>query len=629
MPKNIRQLLSIFSPRERLRLVGVLIAMLSMGIMQMAGVGVILPFVALLSNPETVHSNALLSWFYVVLGFSSTHSFLIFIGSVLLFVLLASNAITAFTIWVMTRFTWNVQKRISMRLLSGYLHQPYAAFLNRNTADIGKNILIESQQFTNGVLMPVLRMLAFGITAAMIIGLLFWLKPWIALAVVVIFGGAYLLIYMTIRRVLLRIGTTRMKANTERFQTVDEAFGSVKEVKVLNREHHFLNRYEPTADTFARVITQQQVIGQIPRYAIEGLAYSVVMAAILYLLASGDGLLSALPVASAFIVAGYRLLPALQNIYQSFAQLRFNQPVLETLQKDLNANELSERQSLAMDGAETTAMSQKRNGADKLAFEYTLELHGLSYRYPGAASASLDGVSLTIQRNTFVAFTGTTGAGKTTLVDIILGLLEPSKGEIRVDGMPLTGNNRSQWQANLGYVPQEIYLTDSTVASNIAYGLPKDRIDQQAVERAARIANIHDFIVNKLPSGYHTVVGERGVRLSGGQRQRIGIARALYHDPSVIVLDEATSALDNETERRIVNELDTMRGGRTLIVIAHRLTTVQKCHEVFLLSDGRIDAHGSFDELIRDNKNFRHLASGNDAEPSGKSVREEVHYGSN
>ena len=590
MIQSIRRMLSLFPREERLSFIWVLVAMIMMGFLQMAGVGIVLPFVSLLSDPGSIHESAWLEWAYAGMGFQTSNAFLMFVGAALLVILVASNVFTAYTIWLMTRFAWGVQQRISARLLRGYLHQPYETFLNRNSADTGKNILIESQQFANGVLMPGLKSLAFGITGMMIIGFLFWINPLLALAVTAIFGCAYLLVYLTIRRALLRIGRERMRANTQRFQSVNEAFGSVKEVKVLGREDYFLDRYEPAARTFATAMAKSQIFGQIPRYAIEGLAFGIVMAAMLVLLANGQGLQSALPVASAFVVAGYRLLPALQNVYQGVTQWRFNQSVVDTLHEDLVAH---------APGDSSGHLTQARTGGvAKLPFEEEFQLEQVSYTYPGADTPSLNNISITIPKNSFVALTGTTGAGKTTLADVVLGLLEPSTGEIRVDGTRLTSQNRNRWQANIGYVPQEIYLTDSTVAGNIAYGLPEHAIDHDAVERAARIANIHDFIVAKLPEGYGTQVGERGVRLSGGQRQRIGIARALYHDPSVIVLDEATSALDNETERRIVEELDAMRGGRTLIVIAHRLTTVEKCHKVFLLDEGRLAAEGSYAEVV-------------------------------
>ena len=596
MVKSTRQILAIFSTAERLRFLCVFLAMLGMGVLQMAGVGVILPFVSLLSNPSSVHQHAVLQALYSGLGFNSINDFLILIGSVLLVVLVASNAVTAFTIWLMTHFAWGVQRRISARLLAGYLRQPYEAFLNQNSAETGKNILYESQQFANGVLLSVLRAIAFGVTVLMIIAFLLWMKPLLALVVTAIFGSAYLLIYLTIRRALLWIGHQRMQANTERFQAVDEAFGSVKEVKVLGREPYFLERYDRSAATFATAMAQSQVIGQIPRYAIEGLAFGIVMAAMLWLLANGDSMQSALPVASAFVVAGYRLLPALQQLYQGITQWRFNQSVVDTLHRDLAEHDA--QASCTCGSASVTEPRDVPFEQSKLPFEHAIELENVDYYYPAAEQPALRNLSLSIQKNSFVALTGATGAGKTTLADLILGLLAPDAGQIRVDGTVLTDANRHAWQANIGYVPQEIFLTDSSIAGNIAYGLPKEAIDRPAVERAARIANIHDFITQKLPSGYNTFVGERGVRLSGGQRQRIGIARALYHDPKVIVLDEATSALDNATERRIVEELDAMRGGRTLIVIAHRLTTVQKCHKVFMLDEGRLAAEGTYDEVV-------------------------------
>ncbi|MES1932239.1 ABC transporter-like protein [Salinisphaera shabanensis T35B1] len=607
MIQSIKQMLALFSSEERFSFIWVLLAMLAMGFLQMVGVGVVLPFVSLLSNPASIHENAWLEWAFAGLGFQTINGFLIFVGSALLFVLVASNIFTAYTIWLMTHFTWDVQKRISSRLLSGYLHQPYEAFLNRNSADTGKNILIESQQFANGVLMPALKATAFGITVIMIIGFLLWLNPLLAIGVAAIFGCAYLAIYLTIRRSLLRIGNERMAANTERFQSVSESFGSIKEVKVTGREDAFLQRYLPAAGEFATAMAKSQVLSQIPKFAIEGLAFGLVMAAMLFLLATGSGVGDALPVASAFVVAGYRLLPALQNVYQGITQWRFNQSVMDTLYQDLvdKGGEVTNAYSAHGGSASSTA---DFSGHEKLRFEHEICLQGVSYRYPNAPANSLNDIDVKISKNSFVALTGTTGAGKTTLADLILGLLEPSEGEISVDGTLLTPDNRRHWQANLGYVPQDIYLTDNSIAANIAYGIDSASIDLAAVERAARIANIHDFIVDKLPEGYETVVGERGVRLSGGQRQRIGIARALYHDPSVIVLDEATSALDNETERRIVDELDAMRGGRTLIVIAHRLTTVEKCHEVFLLRDGRVAARGSYEELVGQSAEFSALA---------------------
>lgn len=588
----IRKLLALFSADERRRLFGVIAAMLATGMLQVVGVGSVMPFVALLRDRSLIQEHAALTWVYESLNFASTDGFLVFVGASVLCLLVAGNAFIAFTVWLIARFAWANQRRLSTRLLRGYLHQPYEAFLNRNTADTGKNILVESQQFTNGVLVPALNAVAFGITALFIAAFLVWLSPLLAAFVGVVFVSAYALVYVFVRRPLLRIGQRRMRANTRRFQATGEAFGSLKEVKVMGREQAFIRRYEPAAASFANTMAKQQVLGQLPRYLIEAIAFGMVIGLFLVLLASGSEVQAWLPLASVFGVAGYRLLPALQRIYQGMSQWRFNQTVLDTLYRDLMAHD-----------SETRSEPEQ----EPLQFQHSLRLEDVSYHYPGTAEPALKNISLEIPRNAFVAFIGATGAGKTTVVDLILGLLPPSSGRICIDDTPITAANRRQWQANIGYVPQEIYLTDDTIRANIAYGLSPEDIDQTAVEKAARIANIHGFITQHLPSGYDTEVGERGVRLSGGQRQRIGIARALYHDPQVLVLDEATSSLDNETERRIVEELDSMRGGRTLIVIAHRLSTVRYCGCLYLLADGRVLASGAYDELVDASLEFRRL----------------------
>lgn len=592
MRDTVTKLLALFDPRERRRLAGVLVSVIAMGLLQVAGVGSVIPFIALLSNPSLAQQNAVLAWLYETFGFATTHAFLIFIGFGVMFLLIAGNAFIAFTIWLITRFAWDNQYRLSDRLLSGYLAQPYEAFLNRNSADTGKNILYESQQFANGVLLPAMRIVAFGVTVLFLAAMLLALNPSLAVLVAGVFGLAYLAVYVFVRRPLVRIGQRRMTANTGRFKAVDQAFGSVKELKVLGREADFVAQYRPAAHTFANGMAVQQVLATLPRYAIEGVAFGFVMGLFLYLLAIQGSVHEVLPLAGAFALAGYRMLPAFQQVYQGVSALRFNQPVLDTMYRDLITH-----------GAATGNLPVHPT---LQSFKRELRLEAVTYTYPSAAAPALREINLAIPRNAFVAFVGATGSGKTTLAGVILGLLRPQVGLMIVDGAPVTDANRRAWQANLGYVPQEVYLIDDTIAANIAYGVPRDERDRVAVQRAARIASIHDFITD-LPRGYNTVVGERGVRLSGGQRQRIGIARALYRDPQVLVLDEATSALDNETEQRIVEDLDAMRGGRTLIVIAHRLSTVRRSSRLHLLEAGRIVASGHYDELVSSSAAFRRL----------------------
>lgn len=598
MLEVIRKLFNLLTIGEKKRLSWLFLAIVAMGSLQVAGIGSILPFIALLDHRSLVHQNAVFQWIYTAFGFSSTNAFLVFIGGAVLVLLVASNVFIVFTQWLIIRFGWDMQVRLSVMLLSEYLRQPFETFLNRNTADIGKNILIESQQLTSGLVLPLLTGIAYGVMAMAIVIFLIVLNPVAALLVGVTFGLAYVLIYLFVRRPLIRLGKRRMHANMQRFKAVNEAFGSLKEVKILSREGDFVAVYHPAAQEFANSLVLRNVLSMFPRYAIEALAFGMVMTLFLFLLVSQGDVRAVLPMAGAFVLAGYRLLPAVQQIYSSVSGLRFNVPVLGVLYEDL----------IGSRGTEPTR-SGSVGSAERMPFRRRLELRKVTYAYPNASGPALRGVELVVERNEFVAFVGSTGAGKTTLADVVLGLLVPDSGEIAVDGVTITDENRSAWQSNIGYVPQDIYLTDDTVAANIAFGVPIGEVDQEAVERAARIASIHDFIVERLTDGYNTVVGERGVRLSGGQRQRIGMARALYHDPGVLVLDEATSALDNETERRIVEELDTMRGGRTLIVIAHRLSTVRHCSRLYVLRDGQVAASGSYEELMAGSAEFRRIAN--------------------
>lgn len=596
---TLRKLLKLLTPRERRRLVIIFFAIIAMGGAQILAVGSVVPFVSLVANRELVHENHWLAWVYDTFGFASTNDFLIFMGVIVVVLLIAGNAFIAFTIWLISRFAWNTQRSLSTRLLAHYLAQPYPTFLNRNSADTGKNILSESQQVSKGIMLPVLNVAAFSITVLFIIGFLFWLNPLLTAMVVAVFGSGHLLIYLTVRRTLLRVGRRRLAANTARFKAVNEAFGSVKEVKVLGRESGFVKQFVPSARRFADAMASQQVLSQVPHYIVDALAFGFIMALFLYFLSSGKSTQGVLPMASAFALAGYRMRPALQRIFKEFTTLRFNQAALEVLYHDLQG-------SLPVSRAAMPSPSKR------LPFARELRLEQVSYTYPGASESALRDVTLTIPHQGSVAFVGSTGAGKTSLADVILGLLSPDSGVLKVDGVALNDDNLRGWQANVGYVPQEIYLRDDTVAANIAFGVPPEEIDFDAVERAARTAHIHDFIL-ELPQGYETVTGERGVRLSGGQRQRIGIARALYHDPEVLVLDEATSALDTTTEAAVHQAITEVAAAKTVIVIAHRLATVRRCDQLYLLEKGRIISSGNYSELLEASPQFQRMAAGGGA----------------
>jgi len=593
-----RRLLGLLDQAERRRFWLLSGMIFVMGLLELAGVASILPFLAVLSNPESIDNHALLRNSYDLLGFTSANNFLLFLSALTTVFIVCSQIFKSLTLYALTRFSWMREYTISCHLLAAYLRQPYAWFLQRNSADLGKNILSEVDKVTRGVVVPALRLLAFSTVVVMMSLLLLATEPVAALCGAVVVGSGYVLFFMLSRRYLSRIGKDRLRVNTERFQMAQEALGGIKDVKLLGLEPAYLRRFRKPSARFARYQATADVIREIPRYLLEAIVFGAMMAFLVTLLFTAEGRLEdVLPTIGVFAFAGSKLFPASQNVYRAMSHLRFNRPALDALYTDYRAR-------LAAPTTEGSADAPVR-------LQDRLEFADVHYAYPGSERSALHGLSLAIDANTTVGLVGASGAGKTTAVDVVLGLLMPQQGAVFVDGERLDGRNMRTWQNRLGYVPQQIFLTDDTVAANIALGLDEDRIDMAAVERAARIAELHEFVVTEMPQGYATKVGERGVRLSGGQRQRIGIARALYHDPDVLILDEATSALDNLTERAVMDAVHNLSHAKTIIMIAHRLTTVRHCDTIFMLEHGRCTASGPYDALLAHHESFRELAAAN------------------
>ena len=594
-----RMLIALYTPRERRLFFLVLGAILVDAVIETVGVASILPFLAILSDPSVIESNRYLALAYNTLGFTETQSFLTFIGVCVFFLVVLSLLAKTTTLYVMVRFAFMRSATLSMRLLGGYLHQPYTWFLNRHSADLGKSLLSEIDRLSQTVMVPAMRLLANVVVVLFLIGLLVAVNPVVAFFAGGLIVGSYVLIFVGLRKYIARRGKERLIANGQRFRIANEALGGAKEVKLLGLEGAYVERFRGPALRMAGAISSDMVIGETPRYVLEGIAFGGMLLLIIFMLISDNGSLeSVLPLLGIYAFAGLRLFPALQQVFRQASGLRFNRPSLEALYRDY----LEVQKNLP----------ERPAGPDPtpLPLSDRLELTGVHYAYPAAERAALDGLELSIKANTTVGIVGGTGAGKTTAVDVILGLLVPDRGELRVDGVPIDRCNRRAWQRSIGYVPQQIFLTDESVRCNIAFGVPPEAIDDVAIERAARIAEIHDFVMANLPQGYDTLVGERGVRLSGGQRQRIGISRALYHDPSVLILDEATSALDNLTERAVMDAVHNLGHAKTIIMIAHRLTTVKNCDVIVMLEGGRVIATGSYDELFDQSREFRAMASG-------------------
>jgi ABC-type multidrug transport system fused ATPase/permease subunit len=492
---------------------------------------------------------------------------------------------------------------ISTRLFSGFLNQPYVWFLTRHSTNMAKSILFEVEKVVNEAMVPGMRILSQSVSLSLLVVLLFLVNPSVALGASAVLGGIYAVIYLFVRNRMARLGKRRSDANKRRYKVAHETFGGVKDIKLLGLESTYAERFKVPSKVFATTATTNAIVSEAPRYLLEAVAFGGMVLLVVGLILQGNSHISEIvPTLGVFAFAGLRMFPAMQQIYNSLAKMRFVGPMLDNVHRDMLETRLAPKAPLPGLG-------------EPMRLKQELVLDDVHFAYPTAERASLQGLSLTIPANTTVGVVGGTGAGKTTAVDLILGLLTPTSGEIRVDGEVITSANLRGWQDVLGYVPQQIYLMDDTVAANIAFGIPKEKRDIGAIERAAKLAELHDFVIHELPKGYDTEVGERGVRLSGGQRQRIGIARALYHDPDVLILDEATSALDNLTEQAVMEAVHNLGHRKTIIMIAHRLTTVRNCDNIFLLERGRLSAQGSFDELITNSESFRRMAMVDDPTP--------------
>ena len=587
--KTFKKLLFLLTPHERKRAGLLLIMIVIMAFLDMVGVASIFPFMAVLTNPGLIETNEILNTIFQatrIFGVENNQQFLFILGFFVLVTLIISLIFKAFTTYAQVRFVQMRQFSIGKRLVEGYLHQPYNWFLNRNSADLGKSILSESGQVVANGLGPLLEVIAKGMITITLIILLIIADPKLALTVGFSLGTAYGLIFYFTKNYLDSLGKNNLKNNQLRFTSISEAFGAIKEIKVAGLEKTYTQLFSKPAQTYHQNYASSQLVAQLPRFLLEAISFGGILIIILYIISKSGSFNSALPIISLYIFAGYRLLPALQQIYGSFTQLAFVGPSLNRLYEDLkNLKPLNTNQDQGV-----------------LPLNKKITLKNIYYNYPNTSQAALEGINISISAKSIIGIIGPTGSGKTTAVDIILGLLEAQKGTLEVDGKIITKQNSRSWQRSIGYVPQHIYLSDDTVAANIAFGVEPKDIDQEAVEKACRVANLHNFIIDELPKKYQTITGERGIRLSGGQRQRIGIARALYHKPKIIIFDESTSALDNKTEQVVMDAVYNLNKEITIILITHRLNTVKNCDTIFKLDKGKLVAQGTYQELIVDNQ---------------------------
>lgn len=546
-----------------------LLLALLMAVVETLGVMSIMPFLSVLARPGIIEENQWLHVLYSRLGFAEPRHFIIVLGLASIVLVLASSLFKTITQHLLNRFVHLLRHSISSRLMARYLAQPYEFFIQRNTAELSKTILAEVDMVMANLIQPFSQLIVQGIVVLAMLALVFAYNPLTALAIVAVVGSLYGVIYLLVRRRLNRIGAEMVDANRQRYQTCNEALQGIRDIKITQAEATYQQRYRQASRTQARHMAASETLSQTPLYLVEATGYTgLILIALALLLKNGD-VAHVLPALGLYGFAAYRMLPAAQIMYRGFARLKFASATLDSLYRDM---------TLALPASAPSGQQAIRPLRE-------IRLSAIRYAYPATRNkAVLDGFDLRIPVNTSVGIQGPSGAGKSTVMDILLGLLAPQAGTLSVDGQAITAQNLLAWQAAIGYVPQNIYIADTSVAANIAFGIPYASIDMRAVQRAARAAQIEEFVVNELPQGYDTLVGDRGIRLSGGQRQRIGIARALYRDPPVLFMDEATSSLDGATEAAVNQSIQRLSGKKTIVVIAHRETSLQACSRVVSLA---------------------------------------------
>ncbi len=572
MLSSLKQLWQILSPLDKRKVIYVFILVMGMAFIESAGVISIMPFLAVLSNPNVVESNSYLKQLYDFTGAANKQNFILYLGFLSLFVVICSTVFKIVTQYAVNRFASLQRHYFSTRLLKTYLQQNYEFFIQRNSATLAKNILSEVDQLIWTMILPALTLMSYGVVLLSMVGILLLYDPLMAIATAFVLGLFYASIYMLVRKKLTQIGQEFTQANKERYQTCQEALAGIKDVMINNAEHGYIKQFEESSRVFARHIATRETLGQVPLNVIETVGYGCLIGLAMLLVVSGKEVSHILPVLGLYGFAAYRMLPAAQNMYRAISQIKFSEQVLSVLKPEF-ALEKDELKHIEKDSTQY------------LKFENSIRLENISFAYPNRMeSPILNNFSLEIKKNASLGIVGKSGSGKSTLMDIMLGLLFPQQGKVYIDDIELTADNITQWRDLVGYVPQNIYLADKSIAENIAFGVAKIDIDLKRVEFVARQAQIDDFIQSQLPLGYHTLVGERGVMLSGGQRQRIGIARALYKNPQVLFMDEATSALDTETEQAVNEAIQNLNGKMTMVIIAHRESAIIGCSKTLSLN---------------------------------------------
>lgn len=607
MIKKISTLRPLFSRTDKLQYAG-LLAMMGIGaVLEMVGIGAVPAFISTLAAPEEVRDFPGVEPVLNALGITTGRELVIWgaVGFIAIFTIRAGFLILLR--YVRIRLTERHRVRLARMLFTRYMKAPYEFHLGRNTAELLRNVNTETKNILTGVINPILQLVLNGMMTVCIALLLIVATPWAALGAIIGVGGGGWLFLQTVQE---KMGKYGEKARTERkkaIQAVNQGLGGFRDARVIGVEGSLIDDFGGSVSRFAELERYKKFISGLGNPLLEYIAVLGLMLLVLVMVLVGTDLTKMVPLLGLFGAAIVRLRATIGAITNTLNTLQYNMASVDAVLGDLRALDDLSSEAVALTEAGRRNGSASEPEATSLSFEQSLQFDGVTYTYPNAGEPALRDIDLSVKPGESVGLVGATGSGKTTLVNVLLGLLRPQQGRILVDGMDVH-NNLRVWQDHLGYIPQSIFLLDDTIRRNVAFGVPEDEIDSDQVWEALYAAQVGTFVMDELEDGIETVVGEDGVRLSGGQRQRVGLARAIYHNPDVLVMDEATSDLDNETESQVMGALNDLKEDRTFITIAHRLSTVQNCDRLFFLKKGRIEARGTFEELCAAREDFRQMA---------------------
>ncbi len=596
MKDSIKKIYSLLPEGDHYKLAVLFFLMLVASLLALIGIGTVPVFVIAVMDAERILTMPYIGPALEALNITTPRRLAIFGSAFLLFVYLQKNLFMVFYDYLNSKFMLNRSFFLQNRLFRAYMYSPYTFFISRNSSELLRNISSEARKVLEGTLKPILLIALNGIMTIVIVGALIVVEPLISGLGILLFGSFSYLFIKATKNKMSFFGSESLGHRHAMNKVVLQGLGGFKDAKVLKRESHFLDEFKFHSSRHRLYDLWRNVLNNAPQQIIEMIALAGILFIALMMVLQGRDVSAIVPAVAMFGAAVMKIKPSIFTIIQNLNSLRYNIHSVEAVYHDL---QLLER--------DIPYVSPRRPRSKRLLqIKNHIELRNVDFAYPESGESALKKISITIPKNRSVAFVGPSGAGKTTIVDVILGLLKPSKGSILVDGKNIH-DDLDAWQSNIGYIPQFIYLLDDTIRRNICFGIPEDEIDEEQFLLAIETAQLTELI-NFLDDGVQTIVGEHGIRLSGGQRQRIGIARAIYNNPQVLIMDEATSALDNITEKHVVRAIEKLKGDKTIIMIAHRLTTVQNCDIIYMMKDGRIIGEGNYSELLETNEEFREMS---------------------